>query len=52
MSFVEPTNPSSSEIVNNQIQLTEIATYKERVPDVQQQIVDLNKIQSQENSTK
>ncbi len=52
MSFVEPTNPSSSEIVNKQIQLTEIATYKERVPDVQQQIVDLNKIQSQENSTK
>ncbi len=32
MSFEEPNNPRSSEIVNNQIQLTELATYEERTP--------------------
>ncbi len=32
MSFVEPNNPRSSEIVNNQIQQTELATYEERTP--------------------
>ncbi len=30
MSFEEPTNPRSSEIVNHQIQLTELVTYEER----------------------
>ncbi len=34
MSFEEPNNPRSSEIVNNQIQLTELATYEERTPGV------------------
>ncbi len=34
MSFEEPNNPRSSEIVNNQIQLTELATYEERTPDL------------------
>ncbi len=34
MSFEEPNNPRSSEIVNNQIQLTELATYEERTPVV------------------
>ncbi len=29
MSFEEPNNPRSSEIVNNQVQLTELATYKD-----------------------
>ncbi len=33
MSFEEPNNPRSSEIVNNQIQLTELATYEERTPE-------------------
>ncbi len=32
MSFEEPNDPRSSEIVNNQIQLTELATYEERTP--------------------
>ncbi len=32
MSFEEPNNPRSSEIANNQIQLTELATYEERTP--------------------
>ncbi len=35
MSFEEPNNPRSSEIVNNQIQLTELATYEERTPVLQ-----------------
>ncbi len=30
MSFEEPNDPRSSEIGNNQIQLTELATYEER----------------------
>ncbi len=34
MSFEEPTNPRSSEIVNNQIQLTELATYEEWTPEL------------------
>ncbi len=34
MSFEEPNNPRSSEIGNNQIQLTEVATYEERTPAV------------------
>ncbi len=34
MSFKEPNDPRSSEISNNQIQLTELAMYKERAPDV------------------
>ncbi len=34
MSFEEPNNPRSSEFVNNQIQLTELATYEERTPGV------------------
>ncbi len=33
MSFEEPNDPRSSEIGNNQIQLTELATYEERTPD-------------------
>ncbi len=33
MSFEEPNNPRSSEIVNNQIQLTELASYEEQTPD-------------------
>ncbi len=32
MSFEEPNDPRSSEIVNKQIQLTELATYEERTP--------------------
>ncbi len=32
MSFEEPNDPRSSEIGNNQIQLTELATYEERTP--------------------
>ncbi len=32
MSFEEPNDPGSSEIVNNQIHLTELATYEERAP--------------------
>uniref|UniRef100_A0A672QZB7 F-actin-capping protein subunit alpha n=1 Tax=Sinocyclocheilus grahami TaxID=75366 RepID=A0A672QZB7_SINGR len=32
MSFDEPNNPRSCQIVNNQIQLTELATYEERAP--------------------
>ncbi len=32
MSFEEPNYPRSSEIGNNQIQLTELATYEERTP--------------------
>ncbi len=32
MSFEEPNNPRSCQIVNNQIQLTELATYEERTP--------------------
>ncbi len=32
MSFEEPNDPRSSEIVNQQIQLTELATYKEQTP--------------------
>ncbi len=34
MSFEEPNDPWSSEIGNNQIQLTELATYEERTPGV------------------
>ncbi len=34
MSFEEPTNPRSSEIVNHQIQLTELVTYEERTSPV------------------
>ncbi len=34
MSFEEPNNPRSSEIVNNQIQLTELAMYEERTPAI------------------
>ncbi len=34
MSFEEPNDPRSSEIVNNPIQLTELATYEERAPGV------------------
>ncbi len=34
MSFEEPNDPRSSEIGNNQIQLTELATYEERTPGV------------------
>ncbi len=33
MSFEEPNDPRSSEIINNQIQLTEWATYEERTPE-------------------
>ncbi len=32
MSFEEPNDPRSSEIFNNQIQLTELARYKEQAP--------------------
>ncbi len=32
MSFEEPNDPRSSEIGNNQIQLTDLATYEERTP--------------------
>ncbi len=32
MSFEEPINPRSCQIVNNQIQLTELATYEEWAP--------------------
>lgn len=32
MSFEEPNNPTSRQIVNIQIQLTELATYEERAP--------------------
>ncbi len=32
MSFEEPNDPRSGEIINNQIQLTELATYEERTP--------------------
>ncbi len=32
MSFEEPNDPRSGEIINNQIQLTELATYEERAP--------------------
>ncbi len=32
MSFEEPNDPKSSEIGNNQIQLTELATYEDRIP--------------------
>ncbi len=32
MSFKEPNNPRSREIINNQILLTELATYEERTP--------------------
>ncbi len=31
-SFEEPNNPRSSEISNNQIQLTALATYEEHAP--------------------
>ncbi len=34
MSYEEPTNPRSGEIINNQIQLTELATYEKWTPDV------------------
>ncbi len=33
MSFEEPNDPRSSEISNNQILLTELATYEEQAPD-------------------
>ncbi len=33
MSFEEPNDPRSSEIGNNQIQLTELAIYEEQAPD-------------------
>ncbi len=36
MSFEEPNDPRSSLIGNNQIQLTELATYEERTPDSDQ----------------
>ncbi len=36
MSFEEPNNSRSSEIVNNQIQLTELAVYEDRAPDLNQ----------------
>ncbi len=36
MSFEEPNDPRSSEIGNNQIQLTELATYEERTPGLHQ----------------
>ncbi len=36
MSFEEPNNPRSSEIVKNQVQLTELATYEERTPEVEE----------------
>ncbi len=32
MSFEKPNDPRSSEIINNQIQRTELATYEERTP--------------------
>ncbi len=32
MSFEEPNDPRSNVIANNQIQLTELATYEERTP--------------------
>ncbi len=34
MSFEEPNDPRSSEIGNNQIQLTELATYEEWAPAI------------------
>ncbi len=34
MSFEEPNDPRSGEIINNQIQLTELATYEEQTPDI------------------
>ncbi len=34
MSFEEPNDPRSSEIGNNQIQLTELATYEERATNL------------------
>ncbi len=34
MSFEEPNDPRTSEIGNNQIQLTELATYEEQIPVV------------------
>jgi len=33
MSVEEPNDPRSWQIANNQIQLTELATYEERAPD-------------------
>ncbi len=43
MSFEEPNDPRSSEIVNNQIQLTELTTYEERTPGLyNSQLQDTN----------
>ncbi len=44
MSFEEPNDTRSSEIINNQIQLTELATYKERTPDLPKTDLLLKKI--------
>ncbi len=35
LSFEEPNDPRSSEIVNNQIQLIELVMYEERAPGYQ-----------------
>ncbi len=40
MSFEEPNDPRSSEIGNNQIQLTELATYEEQTPALLQLMQD------------
>ncbi len=40
MSFDEPNDPRSSEISNNQIQLTELAMYEERTPDNVKSFID------------
>ncbi len=56
MSFEEPNDPRSSKIGNNQIQLTELATYEERTPDVamggwefQQQFTNFSQSHKSEN---
>ncbi len=41
MNFEEPNDPRSSKIGNNQIQLTELATYEERAPEVKNVLMDL-----------
>ncbi len=44
MSFEQPNNPRSSEIVNNQIQWTELATYEERTPWCKQGLTEISKL--------
>ncbi len=43
MSFEEPNDPRSSKIGNNQIQLTELATYEERTPGLSLELYNKQK---------